>query len=178
MRSRTQRGANRHDDDFKVCAAYNKDMQEGEDKRRGCSMRSIHGLTACAYGGVVLDGIRVKRPLSGRGATGVCQRRRLADYWSRKACRSAKRTILSAKRLVEAIRGGKPAGSVAAAGRFTKFSRVIGGDDVSRYCLCSRVWINGRQKAAFLRSRWRRPSTLIKKGASRCRPYKRPTLSG
>ncbi len=56
--------------------------------------------------------------LSGRGATGYASATELADYWSRKACRSAKRHIVG-EAVVEAIRGVSPLESVTA-GRFTE----------------------------------------------------------
>lgn len=61
-------------------------------------MRSIR-LDCLHMAALVLDGIQVKRPRCQDAAQqGYANATELADYPSRKACRSAKRTILLAKR--------------------------------------------------------------------------------
>lgn len=123
---------------------------------------------------LVLDGIQVKRPRCQDAAQqGYANATELADYLVAKGVPFREAHHIVGEAVVEAIRQGKPLEALPLAD-LQKFSRVIG-DDVYPILSLQSCLDKRAAKAAFLHSRWRRPSTMPGR-ASRCRPYKRSAI--
>lgn len=136
-------------------------------------MRSIR-LDCLHMAALVLDGIQVKRPRCQDAAQqGMPTPRswRITRVAKGVPFREAHHIVGEA--VVEAIRRGKPLEALPLAD-LQKFSRVIG-DDVYPILSLQSCLDKRAAKAAFLRCRWRRPSTMRRR-ASRCKPYKHSAI--
>lgn len=104
--------------------AYNKDMQE--DKEGLSTPRILARLPA--YGGLVLDGIQVKRPRCAEAAQqGYANATELADYLVAKGVPFREAHHIVGEAVVEAIAQGKPLEALTPAD-LQKFSPVIADD--------------------------------------------------
>ncbi len=122
---------------------------------------------------LVLDGIQVKRPRCQDAAQQGMPTPRSWRITVAKGVPFREAHHIVGEAVVEAIRRGKPLEALPLAD-LQKFSRVIG-DDVYPILSLQSCLDKRAAKAAFLRSRWRRPSTMPWR-ASRYRPYKRSAI--